>query len=334
MTAPSQVRYINYVHAIVDRQVDFISKKHLVLGSIIIAGIPRAQQGGCLLSFVIECDGRVQYDHGKTNGLVSCTGEPRESVIDIGFELLTGDISIRFYWFESTVPPSAICGRTARVLQGGKRVQYDNIFGKSLFFVSFHTSFIMENEMFLKKSEIDGAYNKPSTKFEDDFAIRLRMWEGLGSKSKPEDSAISDNSYLDALQRQRFHWGMILSLPHALRELRIQDEVQRIFAQCCPIAQTLGKGEVIYSPVLSSGGRQLFLIVSGIVMLDVGGALLPLQCSLLTARQGSFGRLRRTRTSLGSSSERESSLEICPSFWGQTKTTLAIMSRRTQQQSR
>eukprot|EP00960_Hanusia_phi_P054959 762822-Hanusia_phi.AAC.12 len=241
VTAPSQVRYVNYVQSIIDGQVDFISKKCLVLGSIIISGIPRAQQGGCLLSFVIECDGRVQYDHGKTNGLVSCGKQSRESVIDIGFELLNGDISIRFYWFENNVPPLAICGKTAKVLQGGRRVQYDNVLGKSLFFVSFHTSFISENEMFFRKTEIDGAYNKPSTKFEDDFAIRLRMWEGLGSKSRPEDTAISENPDLDALQRQRFHWGMILSLPHALRELRIQDEIQRIFAQSCPFAHHFAK---------------------------------------------------------------------------------------------
>jgi hypothetical protein len=104
---------------------------------------------------------------GKIRGEWSCNLETPV--------VLNHDVSIRFYFFDTDLTPGAIVGHDGDIAPGGRSVTYGTITGKQLIFVQFHTAFVKEGEMVFTKRDIDGAYNKRSSMFPEDFSLRLNF---------------------------------------------------------------------------------------------------------------------------------------------------------------
>jgi hypothetical protein len=89
--------------------------------------------------------------------------------------LISRDVSIRFYYFDATVPLLATVGSTAQISAGGRNVLYGPYSGKQLIFVQFHTAFCKAETMDFSKKDLDGAYNKSSSLFAEDFKLTVHL---------------------------------------------------------------------------------------------------------------------------------------------------------------
>eukprot|EP00286_Rhodomonas_abbreviata_P000128 CAMPEP_0181290110 /NCGR_PEP_ID=MMETSP1101-20121128/1243_1 /TAXON_ID=46948 /ORGANISM="Rhodomonas abbreviata, Strain Caron Lab Isolate" /LENGTH=633 /DNA_ID=CAMNT_0023394381 /DNA_START=347 /DNA_END=2244 /DNA_ORIENTATION=- len=258
VTAPSQIRYVQYVEKIVSQGTDFISKQRQLLNRLTIKGIPLRIARGCKITFIIEASGVVQYDHGKAKGLIQCPRESLEKgewVVNVGGSgvLVSRDVAIRFFVFsqESAAIPAMhhqgyALRAPATLTDGGRTVWYDTLQGDQLFFVQFHTSFD-NTELMFKKHEIDGAYNKSNTDFPEDFELHVGFSTSKGDVAKsPKHGNLSNDA--------------------GLRNIWINQMIQSVIARIQPRTLKFYKNDVIFDPQAEpeAGGRHLRFIVSGI----------------------------------------------------------------------
>ena len=55
---------------IVMRNADISSNQYIVLSRIVMATIPYPSRSHCYITFLIESDGFIEYDHAKASGFV------------------------------------------------------------------------------------------------------------------------------------------------------------------------------------------------------------------------------------------------------------------------
>ena len=217
VTSPSQRRYVHYLEEVIKLRTDYISPKYMILEELTITGQPHENKDCCNFTFVIENGSTVEYDHGKSKGLISCMVTSLESKVPVQIPELTEflllssvlmsviitnlseflqasnsrravwtiktaipvlinrDVSIRFYYFDATVPLLSTVGVSAQISAGGRNITYGSLSGKQLMFVQFHTSFCKAETMDFSKKDLDGAYNKSSSLFAEDFMLTVHL---------------------------------------------------------------------------------------------------------------------------------------------------------------
>jgi len=185
VTAPGQLRYIHYLEAYMYHNVAIFSDSWVLLNRIGIVGMKEKVMMNKALSFVVECNQEIQYDHGKFHGLSSY-----DDLRDInGFEIpqiaLRGDVRVRFFLFDSAdVLPlesqkanstSLPKRRRGALGPGATTLKYGGVEGRMCFFICFHTAFIENGTTSFSKREIDHIYEYPESSYSKDFGIDLDM---------------------------------------------------------------------------------------------------------------------------------------------------------------
>jgi len=195
VTGPGQVRYIHYLEAYIYHNVDIFADSWMLLNSLALLNVFEDMMPNSSLSFVIECNNEIQYDHGKLCGLTSYT-EGRHNHFCFGLPqiALRGDVRVRFFLFDvkDDVPLESLRAsaqsastRPTRVRgalgPGAASLQYGVVCGKSWFYIAFHTAFLEQGRTIFYKHEIDGVYNLAEKKYPKDFGIELDV------ASEPQD---------------------------------------------------------------------------------------------------------------------------------------------------
>ena len=293
VAAPSQLRYVEYLESVLHGH-DFVSPKRVLLTSITLRTLPRFNKRTVRVAFVIEAFGVIQYDYGKRHGIARLSRSDsmaealeEEYRFEIEDVLIAGDVAIRFFEFDvDALGPSP----SAELGPGARTVRYGHVIGRQIFFVMFHTSFHDEKVEF-KKYEIDGAYDKSTDKFVDDFGLTatFQKWSEGHSKSLPKFSLLSSESPTAVAQRENLnHNGTNGSAVHSApvgtsavgkmkeqvpygmaigpRLIRLYSIMEGIMEAACPDVITYRRGELMNTPVgeLVQKGRSLFYIVSGV----------------------------------------------------------------------
>ena len=149
---------------IVMRNADISSNQYIVLSRIVMATIPYPSRSHCYITFLIESDGFIEYDHAKASGFVRLDRSLRPESETRGFDLpapglaLRGDIVVRFFIFDETPDASVDLSNVSVELGPGARtVRYGNVTGNTLCFVSFHTGMSLL-EYFLLRINLHNFY--------------------------------------------------------------------------------------------------------------------------------------------------------------------------------
>ena len=186
--SPSQRRYVGYLErALCGRECAAPRRTLLTRVCLVepplpgqIAGGRRAGGGGAAawVSYVVECFGTVQYDHGKRHGaaqLVPVQSGEKRRVMKFTMEdppIVAGDVTVRFFVFDEDIPGLQHCAELGR---GGRTVRYGGVTGRQLCFVTLHTSFQDDGSVSFPRSEVDGAYDKSERVFPAGFAVEVTL---------------------------------------------------------------------------------------------------------------------------------------------------------------
>lgn len=134
--------------------------------------------------FVIQDAEGIQYDSSRKHGLIKLEREGNINHsskakqnsetfdMDVGQVLLNGDITVRFYIFDSDDEGQDLSFglnseqsfennmNQTKIGDGATTVKYGDAVGRQFAFISFHTAFVQNPELPLvfTKSEIDDAY--------------------------------------------------------------------------------------------------------------------------------------------------------------------------------
>lgn len=254
VASPSQRRYVKYVEDVVYRGVDHVFKKRVLLKSIRLTNIPGSMQAtNCFLSFVIESESIIKYDHGKQLGLVSCPRNyhvTREWVIDLagsGIDVAR-DVCVRFYSFQietlgEDYNKSCVLQTPIKTSEAARVAHYKHLRGTQLMFVQFHTTWV-NGPLEFTKSMIDGIYSKKPEDFSPKFTMSVEISDF--NYDIPEPECLTKFLHDPAL---RIMW--IVRRMSLLVE-RIQPKIKKFW-----------KGEVIYDPRTVSGRRTLRYLAKG-----------------------------------------------------------------------
>jgi len=200
VSSPSQKRYVEYVEMMLVSDLDYRSPALKVLRTISLWTLPFTHKDGVELTFFIECEGKIVYEHSKIKDLInlsyldpsSSSGLQRGAslIIDVGHLALKGDVSIRFFYFERRQEPVIMrIGKdkgedSIKVHDGARSIKVRGALGKHLCFVTFHTSFHDGKMISFARKQIDGAHDQPQ-RFSDDFKMILDFLDD-GKNSKPD----------------------------------------------------------------------------------------------------------------------------------------------------
>ena len=77
VTSPSQRRYVHYLESVKKLHTDYISPRRILLTELKLSGQPHQDQECCNLTFVVENGTRVEFDYGKTHGLMACSASKK-----------------------------------------------------------------------------------------------------------------------------------------------------------------------------------------------------------------------------------------------------------------
>ena len=122
--------------------IDFVSSKHLILTKILIKTMPMLNRTCLYMTFVVESNGIISYDHCKAVGVLKLEKiQPEEDkwafLLGSCGVAVKGDVSVRFFYFEEE--PILGINKQAELGPGGTTVRYGTSVGNMLCFVSFHT---------------------------------------------------------------------------------------------------------------------------------------------------------------------------------------------------
>jgi hypothetical protein len=186
--SPSQRRYVGYLERAL-RGLDYTAPRRTLLTRVCLVEPPSPGQtaggrrgGGsgaaAWVSFVVECFGTVQYDHGKHHGATPLAldhGCAKRRSIKFALEdppIVAGDVTVRFFVFDEDIPGLQHC---AELGKGARTVLYGGVTGRQLCFVTLHTSFHEDGSISFVRSEVDGAYDKSEKVFPAGFAVGVTL---------------------------------------------------------------------------------------------------------------------------------------------------------------
>ena len=281
VSSPSQIRYVNYIEKIVRNIVDYTSATKQLISYVKIQTMPFHKKSTLCVSFIIESLGSIQYDHAKRHGLTILSKGSRPSLEKSEFKfdtdgvLVSGDATIRFYWFEEQSSGSF---QFAELGPGARTIKYGNTVGKELCFVTFHTAFHSDALTF-SRSEVDGVYDRPTYEFMEDFSVSV-VFEDQTSSSTHRKRLLSKSlsetkSNLENILAEKFptpdspNFDETLSIPYGcspgLRFLRLHDALEKILKAGSMHSLYFKRGQIMYDPRdnLKCDERSLFMIVSG-----------------------------------------------------------------------
>ena len=291
VSAPSQIRYVNYIEQIVRNQVDYTAAAKRLVSSVKIRTMPYYRRNKISVSFIIESLGTIQYDHAKRHRLEVLS---RGSNVDrdhdeYKFEtegtLVSGDVVIRFYCFDEK---SSSSYEFAELGPGARTIKYGAAIGKELCFVSFHTAFHTASSIDFTRPQIDGVYDASTHDFLEQFSISVEFEEFdvstthktrllsptssqqfLSSENKPisEKSALSDDAAGCCSAMHSAHIEHGLSVPYGcppgFRFLRLHSLVKETLLGEPFQSRRFRKGQIMYNPMEKTYDRCLYMIVSG-----------------------------------------------------------------------
>jgi hypothetical protein len=183
VAAPCQKRYLGYIDDIFGGfEMDW--NRSILLTRITMETMPEyLTHEEVYVLFVIQNAEGIQYDSSRNHGLIklktlSNSGHispakhaPETYDMEVGHVLLKGDITIRFYIFDSDADGLGSFRRMSgkqsyenrfqsKIGNGATTVKYGDKVGRQFAFVSFHTAFVQNPDLPLvfSKSEIDDAY--------------------------------------------------------------------------------------------------------------------------------------------------------------------------------
>lgn len=184
VTAPCQKRYLGYVDDIF-RGLEIDQDRSMLLTRITMQTMPEHHtQEKVYVLFVIQDAEGIQYDSSRKHGLIKLEREGNINHsskakqnsetfdMDVGQVLLNGDITVRFYIFDSDDEGQDLSFglnseqsfdnnmNQTKIGDGANTVKYGDAVGRQFAFISFHTAFVQNPELPLvfTKSEIDDAY--------------------------------------------------------------------------------------------------------------------------------------------------------------------------------
>ena len=102
VSSPSQKRYVKYLERIMYEGEDYSSTTLRLINRITVNTMPFHPRQCVPVTFIIESRGTVVYDHGKTHGIIRMRRDhaSQQWHFDPGAVLVSGDVAIRFYYFE------------------------------------------------------------------------------------------------------------------------------------------------------------------------------------------------------------------------------------------
>jgi hypothetical protein len=190
VAGPSQLRYVGYIESLVsDYTLDYRASPTRIIESVALDTMPHYEQEGLMMTFIIQCNGRLVYDHTKVYGMATLQCQPHEEpqskkwLFPVDDCTVNGDVVIRFYWFPREVAAGGgdaegygndLMGDSTYACvpnPGFGNATIGGRLAKQMCFVTYHTAFELDAESVFERDDVDGAAKKDRL-FDKEFKIK------------------------------------------------------------------------------------------------------------------------------------------------------------------
>lgn len=173
-----------------DHTLDYRASPTRIIESVALDTMPHYVQDGVMMTFIIQCNGRMVYDHTKVYGMATLQCQPHEEppskkwLFPVDDCSVNGDVTIRFYWFarEVTAGGGDAEGYGNEIILGDNThacvpnpgfgtAKIGGHLAKQMCFVTYHTAFELDAETIFEREQIDGAAMKDRL-FDQGFKIK------------------------------------------------------------------------------------------------------------------------------------------------------------------